>query len=192
MSYSEVHLLIFFFSSRRRHTRSDRDWSSDVCSSDLRAEILPGLDPAKACEVVIRLELQHAKPCAHRVAHLAQLDKTEPQRVVDKGVLDAVAEGLFIGQARPHPVLELHALEPALTRRRPLLELRSCFGRYGQRALERKEFPGAFEEAFARRRAVEDCGGLDEFAQRLIQVGRARFGGVEQPEAGAEVFAALD
>src|SRR6185312_15067842 len=26
---------IFFFSSRRRHTRSDRDWSSDVCSSDL-------------------------------------------------------------------------------------------------------------------------------------------------------------
>src|SRR5690349_22111425 len=26
----------FFFSSRRRHTRSLRDWSSDVCSSDLR------------------------------------------------------------------------------------------------------------------------------------------------------------
>src|SRR5699024_12109241 len=28
----------FFFSSRRRHTRSKRDWSSDVCSSDLRVE----------------------------------------------------------------------------------------------------------------------------------------------------------
>src|SRR5207249_8915980 len=27
--------LFFFFSSRRRHTRSKRDWSSDVCSSDL-------------------------------------------------------------------------------------------------------------------------------------------------------------
>src|SRR3989442_274168 len=26
----------FFFSSRRRHTRCGRDWSSDVCSSDLR------------------------------------------------------------------------------------------------------------------------------------------------------------
>src|SRR6478672_8362412 len=26
----------FFFSSRRRHTVSGRDWSSDVCSSDLR------------------------------------------------------------------------------------------------------------------------------------------------------------
>src|SRR5690349_24489574 len=28
-------VLFFFFSSRRRHTRSLRDWSSDVCSSDL-------------------------------------------------------------------------------------------------------------------------------------------------------------
>src|SRR5258707_5607698 len=28
----------FFFSSRRRHTRYWRDWSSDVCSSDLRIE----------------------------------------------------------------------------------------------------------------------------------------------------------
>src|SRR5690625_7762329 len=28
-------LLSFFFSSRRRHTRWPRDWSSDVCSSDL-------------------------------------------------------------------------------------------------------------------------------------------------------------
>src|SRR2546428_4045743 len=30
-----MYLVFFFFSSRRRHTRSDRDWSSDVCSSDL-------------------------------------------------------------------------------------------------------------------------------------------------------------
>src|SRR5690606_12411309 len=28
--------IVFFFSSRRRHTRFSRDWSSDVCSSDLR------------------------------------------------------------------------------------------------------------------------------------------------------------
>src|SRR3989442_9234917 len=28
----------FFFSSRRRHTRCGRDWSSDVCSSDLCAD----------------------------------------------------------------------------------------------------------------------------------------------------------
>src|SRR6266498_5376793 len=28
-------MVFFFFSSRRRHTRCGRDWSSDVCSSDL-------------------------------------------------------------------------------------------------------------------------------------------------------------
>src|SRR5437867_9583518 len=30
-----IGILFFFFSSRRRHTRSYGDWSSDVCSSDL-------------------------------------------------------------------------------------------------------------------------------------------------------------
>src|SRR2546427_3116415 len=29
-------MVLFFFSSRRRHTRFDCDWSSDVCSSDLK------------------------------------------------------------------------------------------------------------------------------------------------------------
>src|SRR5690606_40841047 len=38
--YLEV---IFFFSSRRRHTIFSRDWSSDVCSSDLPAA------PARSC-----------------------------------------------------------------------------------------------------------------------------------------------
>src|SRR6267154_3324375 len=33
--------LFFFFSSRRRHTRWTGDWSSDVCSSDLRNPKLP-------------------------------------------------------------------------------------------------------------------------------------------------------
>src|SRR3990167_5535829 len=31
---------VFFFSSRRRHTRFDCDWSSDVCSSDLSTPVL--------------------------------------------------------------------------------------------------------------------------------------------------------
>src|SRR2546429_1755444 len=37
---------VFFFSSRRRHTRCSRDWSSDVCSSDLnerRSEKVPAV-----------------------------------------------------------------------------------------------------------------------------------------------------
>src|SRR2546430_10514444 len=35
-----VRLCCFFFASRRRHTRFDCDWSSDVCSSDLYAVVL--------------------------------------------------------------------------------------------------------------------------------------------------------
>src|SRR5207245_6667684 len=38
--------LWFFFSSRRRHTRCYRDWSSDVCSSDLLAGARAGLRAA--------------------------------------------------------------------------------------------------------------------------------------------------
>src|SRR5204863_1161974 len=38
MSCSTSTINFFFFSSRRRHTRSLRDWSSDVCSSDLVRE----------------------------------------------------------------------------------------------------------------------------------------------------------
>src|SRR5690625_7311091 len=50
-------MFVFFFSSRRRHTRWPRDWSSDVCSSDLsplarpraRARGVPRLAPAGPC-----------------------------------------------------------------------------------------------------------------------------------------------
>src|SRR2546429_246098 len=37
----------FFFSSRRRHTSCSRDWSSDVCSSDLKDDFAP----SKLCAV---------------------------------------------------------------------------------------------------------------------------------------------
>src|SRR5699024_11836217 len=45
---------VFFLSSRRRHTRSKRDWSSDVCSSDLNRDRLLAHDviPALFGEVV--------------------------------------------------------------------------------------------------------------------------------------------
>src|SRR5690349_23039601 len=37
-------VFFFFFSSRRRHTRSLRDWSSDVCSSDLFFDAIHSVD----------------------------------------------------------------------------------------------------------------------------------------------------
>src|SRR2546422_4770202 len=52
---------VFFFSSRRRHTRCSRDWSSDVCSSDLEAlGVRAGL-----------VELAHVAQDTDRADHLA-------------------------------------------------------------------------------------------------------------------------
>src|SRR5438105_7278343 len=45
----------FFFSSRRRHTRSTRDWSSDVCSSDLN--LLGIKEPAAVQIAAVWIEL---------------------------------------------------------------------------------------------------------------------------------------
>src|SRR5256886_6777626 len=45
----------FFFSSRRRHTRFDCDWSSDVCSSDLPAGIALGSSLGATVNVVFHL-----------------------------------------------------------------------------------------------------------------------------------------
>src|SRR5256885_12514695 len=46
---------VFFFSSRRRHTRLQGDWSSDVCSSDLIPNQVPppspNRPPVAACSV---------------------------------------------------------------------------------------------------------------------------------------------
>src|SRR5699024_11810805 len=51
----------FFFSSRRRHTRSKRDWSSDVCSSDLfyKDQLIQHLTP-KEFEI-LQLLARHPK-----------------------------------------------------------------------------------------------------------------------------------
>src|SRR5207245_3461532 len=44
-----VFVCLFFFSSRRRHTRCYRDWSSDVCSSDLSV-MRPSTTPSMASQ----------------------------------------------------------------------------------------------------------------------------------------------
>src|SRR5687768_18415143 len=56
-------LLGFFLSSRRRHTRCSRDWSSDVCSSDLYhaggQTIVGDEDDGLAAGVVLGEEAEH-------------------------------------------------------------------------------------------------------------------------------------
>src|SRR3989337_2766882 len=45
MTSGESDVVFFFFSSRRRHTICYRDWSSDVCSSDLESGLLKEFMP---------------------------------------------------------------------------------------------------------------------------------------------------
>src|SRR5699024_11983757 len=60
--------VFFFFSRRRRHTRAKRDWSSDVCSSDL-------LDTALADRPALRTTVD-GEAVVVREPHGADLDAT--------------------------------------------------------------------------------------------------------------------
>src|SRR2546429_2688882 len=56
--------VLFFFSSRRRHTRCSRDWSSDVCSSDLRVAAQERAARLDARVASLTAELEAAGPHA--------------------------------------------------------------------------------------------------------------------------------
>src|SRR5207245_3243100 len=66
----------FFFSSRRRHTRCYRDWSSDVCSSDLT-------DAGRPWRIAERLGVNifHTAPTAVRMLRKLGPERSEERRV---------------------------------------------------------------------------------------------------------------
>src|SRR6185312_6873770 len=76
-------LFFFCFSSRRRHTRSDRDWSSDVCSSDL------GLAESPTSQVLIErsllgwkeFELEVMRDHADNVVIVCSIENLDPMGV---------------------------------------------------------------------------------------------------------------
>src|SRR6266498_2455756 len=55
----KMFICFFFFSSRRRHTRCGRDWSSDVCSSDLDWWLAVNLSPSAITSEEATRSLQH-------------------------------------------------------------------------------------------------------------------------------------
>src|SRR6266478_4120829 len=94
-----IFFIFFFFSSRRRHTRFDCDWSSDVCSSDLEeeAEVRGGRDRLghdrdEEAPVPARLE---AEACSQIVEMLL-----EPPPLVGDGAPGQPAE---TARQEPHP-----------------------------------------------------------------------------------------
>src|SRR6266498_4500623 len=74
----------FFFSSRRRHTRCGRDWSSDVCSSDLYYRVIKALDSAAVGPFllwVLRWD-ETAMPAAQRHRALRALESWMVRRAM--------------------------------------------------------------------------------------------------------------
>src|SRR5256885_3429497 len=94
------YFFFFFFSSRRRHTRLQGDWSSDVCSSDLKrfgsggAALKAGIDPisvnTQCHDITVYPSLGLAGGACEGHGLLLDIhDVTNPKR------LDAVADSNF-------------------------------------------------------------------------------------------------
>src|SRR2546427_371026 len=64
--FRNIYIDFFFFSSRRRHTIFDCDWSSDVCSSDLLQRKLQALIPVPEAFFPVTLEHRHEHYAEHR------------------------------------------------------------------------------------------------------------------------------
>src|SRR5699024_9944252 len=99
-------LLYFFFSSRRRHTRSKRDWSSDVCSSDLgcgRIELVIDLKFLRESPDVVRASQVTRGEDPQLVDQLLEADAARRSAILAADELRAEqkAFGKKIGQASP-------------------------------------------------------------------------------------------
>src|SRR2546430_2967214 len=83
--------LVFFFSSRRRHTRFDCDWSSDVCSSDLMRVRLSGAWGRETQDIAAgALFVPIAQALARLLMHL--LEPQAPDSFAAWGLFDACFE----------------------------------------------------------------------------------------------------
>src|SRR5690348_5384455 len=134
-------LLIFFFSSRRRHTRWTGDWSSDVCSSDL-----PGEEPAR-----LRHRQERQRPRGDRVDRGGEIER----RLRAAGRADDLPRRhaaihphgrlpLHRSRARPagaHPDRRARPADPHPDRRRYSLKLMPFFSFYGGKWRAAPKYP---------------------------------------------------
>src|SRR6266436_7945624 len=87
-------IVCFFFSSRRRHTRCSRDWSSDVCSSDLgrtNSILLRSDNPGRIAllrSLIERLDVPARAIGSTRVIYLKHAEATKLVEVL-RGMLSA-------------------------------------------------------------------------------------------------------
>src|SRR5690625_3197703 len=110
--------MYFFFSSRRRHTRWPRDWSSDVCSSDLG----------------VLVALENGKTSAYGILHLEDRGTIFLEPGVD------VYAGMIVGEHNRENDLTVN-----ITREKHLTNIRSAYK--DQTSVIRKARDMSLEEA---------------------------------------------
>src|SRR5690606_33228497 len=150
-------LPLLFFSSRRRHTRFSRDWSSDVCSSDLldgvqqtATGVLSGLpDVLDRAEYVLSNPAQLRDRVQSRVQHVFELARSTPSR-------DALLE--------PLSQIRERLTEP---RHQPATDRRQVHERLGQRLHTRPGAPSALRQVPEEPLNVVDSGRRREHAERV-------------------------
>src|SRR6266511_16740 len=148
-----ANIFFFFFSSRRRHTRFSRDWSSDVCSSDLYA--------AGELDRIAQLEL--TGECAHGLIDVTFADEDRvpvasqlaEQRECAERVIDAV---LWPHHAEVADQVRLSLLQLGL--RRGGAEARKI-----GRAPDYEDVVGTLSSSGQRDRAVGLVGGDDDVGE---------------------------
>src|SRR5690606_40268962 len=103
---------LFFFSSRRRHTRFSRDWSSDVCSSDLgeRRNVLQSVSSSFAQSLSARSTLQAGTEAVREIGRASCRER------VHQGVgVPAIRDGYPISTGAPGLVADNTARGTAAT-----------------------------------------------------------------------------
>src|SRR5205807_7780698 len=98
----------FFFSSRRRHTRLQGDWSSDVCSSDLR---LAEIEARNQCDTrvyqVEKLLRENREKLPEADAKLVEEALEQCRRALADGSIDRIKSATEALEKTTHKVAEV-------------------------------------------------------------------------------------
>src|SRR5687768_11289719 len=105
--------MCFFFSSRRRHTRCSRDWSSDVCSSDL-SDVSTIMGTAQASGIALVVAARRGLPIALHTPSEVKAAVSGSGRA-NKAQVGAMVTRILRLDAPPKPADAADALALAIT-----------------------------------------------------------------------------
>src|SRR5205809_5079505 len=183
-----ISFFFFFFSSRRRHTRCSRDWSSDVCSSDLNAarSVLPSAAITGQKELAVMAALGRTERAAFlsRVLGYERLrDAQERVREVRNSVA-AEVRGLEAGLPDGAVLAaERQGAEQRLAGARTGARKADAARRSAEHALGREE--PRWNEWIARRERTLSLDGERRMAEQAVVAARQEFQRLDKELADA-------